>query len=141
MLICFGVACHTTSLAALGSYDDHMVLLGWGKLSCAQGGSWWPLEGGGVWDTDICDRIHVRSQLTVFFSAYMGRSNCFSPDVFLLAMHRVLWRIHICMQSMKKTGTTTTATAFHPALDLPLAGYKKFFCKKLFPPLMLSTLR
>ena len=27
----------------------------------------------------------------------------FSPYLFILKMHRFLWRIHICMQSMKKT--------------------------------------
>ena len=37
------------------------------------------------------------------FSASFRRSNYYSPSVLILKMHRFLWRIRICMQSMKKT--------------------------------------
>ena len=50
------------------------------------GGSRISLEGGergGSWETDICDRTHVRSQLTVFFfSLYREAKTFFTPCVY-----------------------------------------------------------
>ena len=71
--------------------------------------------------------------LPSFFSLHR-EVKYFSPYVFILKMHRFLWRIRKCMQSMKKMVTTTTTTTFHAALDPPLAGYKTFCAKRSLYP-------
>ena len=89
--------------------------------------------GGGSWETDICG--HLTPQPTVFVLGYFGRSNRCSPDVFLLHMHRVLWRVRTHMQRMKQTVDPHHHHLPSTAPDPPLAGDKKFDAKRSTPPL------
>ena len=111
---------------------------GWGNLRPGGGGGVTDVtrRGGGVWETDICDRTHVRSQLTVFVLAYFGRPNYLSPHVFILKMHRVLWRIRVCMPSMKKT----VDLHFPPSSGSPIGRIHDTFLQ-IFTALVFSASR